>query len=242
LPPCTLSRDFVTAISCMRLHGTLEGIDLPAIAATLSRALLDDPIALVMDLTTVRDAGWRAISVLADAGRLALGDGDTPILVCADLSLSTGPPDSVSAEVALYRSMRDADAAARVLTQRPNRRHRRLPPQPWSVTSTRHMVDAACAAWQIPTVTQPAQAIASELAGNAVRHAATEFDVTLGLLAGHLRISVRDRSTTLPHRSMDAESALTEGGRGLMITEALSTEWGAMPADDGKTVWAIVRT
>jgi hypothetical protein len=38
LPRCTLSRDFVTAISCMRLHGTVEGIDLPAIAAALSRA------------------------------------------------------------------------------------------------------------------------------------------------------------------------------------------------------------
>ncbi|MEH1127158.1 hypothetical protein [Micromonospora sp. CPCC 206061] len=60
----------------MRLHRTVEDVDLPAIAATLSRGLLDDPVALIMDLTAVRDAGWRTITVLADAG----GQCATPAL------------------------------------------------------------------------------------------------------------------------------------------------------------------
>ena len=37
----------------------------------------------------------------------------------------------------------------------------------------------------------------------------------------------------------DAESA--EGGRGLILVDALAAAWGSTPAPDGKHVWATLR-
>jgi anti-sigma regulatory factor (Ser/Thr protein kinase) len=76
----------------------------------------------------------------------------------------------------------------------------------------------------------------SELATNAVEHAHSAFDVTVTRQADAIRVAVADDSQQLP--SLRDRAADAQGGRGMAIVDALSSEWGAesIPGD-GKVVW-----
>jgi hypothetical protein len=79
-----------------------------------------------------------------------------------------------------------------------------------------------------------AELLVSELATNALRHAATPFRV--GVIAGEtVRLELWDDSTT-PPRLMPA-TAGAESGRGLRILAALSSAWGVDLHSGGKVVW-----
>lgn len=83
--------------------------------------------------------------------------------------------------------------------------------------------------------------VVGELVGNAVRHAQTQFTVTVTLGAGGLRLEVFDRDTRPPSlRGRDDEST---SGRGLQMISALAADWGWQSGADadgvaGKAVWA----
>lgn len=80
--------------------------------------------------------------------------------------------------------------------------------------------------------------IASELAANAVLHAATQFEVRVGRLGDVVRVEVLDGCSRLPERR-DSDR-IAPSGRGLRIVERVAAHWGAECTDDGKVVWAEV--
>jgi anti-sigma regulatory factor (Ser/Thr protein kinase) len=85
--------------------------------------------------------------------------------------------------------------------------------------------------------------VVSELATNAVVHAATAFTVNVSRLDGVLTLTVGDGSPVFP-RKLRPGAELASSGRGLRIVEALSTAWGVTGKGTGKSVWATfdVRT
>lgn len=83
--------------------------------------------------------------------------------------------------------------------------------------------------------------VVSELATNAMVHARTPFTVTLSAGDGTVLLAVRDGSTTVPAKA--APQVTDMHGRGLLLVEQLSREWGAGTAGDGsKSVWASFAT
>ena len=79
--------------------------------------------------------------------------------------------------------------------------------------------------------------IASELATNAVQHAASSFVVEVDLRDDAVRVAVRDRSVEgigVQHEALNHE----ESGRGLSLVGALSRTWGVRATPRGKVVWA----
>jgi two-component sensor histidine kinase len=79
--------------------------------------------------------------------------------------------------------------------------------------------------------------LVSELVTNAVRHAATPFDVTIRVDGSQVTVEVVDHDRTHPPRLRDPLPDDTSG-RGLRIVEELSSSWGSEPvADDAKRVW-----
>jgi anti-sigma regulatory factor (Ser/Thr protein kinase) len=89
-------------------------------------------------------------------------------------------------------------------------------------------------------VIDDAMTVLGELAGNAVRHAGTEFRVVVRV-DEELRLEVSDLDTRPPALlGLDAEST---SGRGLHLVSLLATDWGWQTAESdagvsGKRVWA----
>jgi|SRR5690242_20557571 len=85
--------------------------------------------------------------------------------------------------------------------------------------------------------------VASELIGNAIRHASggdrDAWVVSWTVQDGDVIISVEDPSHDLPVRRNPAPDA--PSGRGLAIVETLSSDWGVEHTARGKRVWARVR-
>jgi anti-sigma regulatory factor (Ser/Thr protein kinase) len=75
----------------------------------------------------------------------------------------------------------------------------------------------------------------SELTTNAVKHAHSRFNVTVVADGRRVRVEVNDEGERTPVRRHPQPT--DAGGRGLMIVQALSDEWGVDVHDGDKTVW-----
>ncbi len=75
--------------------------------------------------------------------------------------------------------------------------------------------------------------IVTELAANAMLHARSAFTLTLSAGRDFVRISVRDERGL-----SDAASLPAEPMHGLGLVAALARNWGVLPLDDSKLVWA----
>ncbi|KOV60954.1 hypothetical protein ADK64_29210 [Streptomyces sp. MMG1121] len=83
--------------------------------------------------------------------------------------------------------------------------------------------------------------IAAELVANAVRHGhvpGRDFHLKLTAAGATLRLEVSDTRT---ERLPELQAPRGEGGRGLLLVEALADKWGVTPRQPGKAVWAEVR-
>ncbi|HTN81937.1 MAG TPA: ATP-binding protein [Acidimicrobiales bacterium] len=90
--------------------------------------------------------------------------------------------------------------------------------------------------WQLDDLIEPVSLLASEVVTNAVIHARSDADLVLERTPNALRISVTDRG-----EGMEREvGGVSDGGRGLLIVEQLSSRWGAEPTSDGNRVWAEI--
>lgn len=92
--------------------------------------------------------------------------------------------------------------------------------------------------WGLLSVADAAELALTELIANVVRHVPGRRCQTLFfLLPGRgVRVEVADASPRLPHAV--AGDALDEGGRGLLLVDAVTDSWGVEARGDrGKTVW-----
>ncbi|WP_179199739.1 ATP-binding protein [Streptomyces sp. NRRL B-24572] len=111
----------------------------------------------------------------------------------------------------------------------------------------RRLVGVRLDEWGVPYGTEAHETVAlvaAELAANAVRHGhvpGRDFHLLLRV-ADVARIEVSDtRAERVPPRpGRLPEPELAEGGRGLLLVEALAERWGWCPrlGGPGKTVWA----
>ncbi|OAA27122.1 anti-sigma regulatory factor (Ser/Thr protein kinase) [Frankia sp. EI5c] len=80
-----------------------------------------------------------------------------------------------------------------------------------------------------------AELLVSELVTNAIKYGRPPVWLLVELRPGLVHASVSDTSTTLPYRrEIDSDS---EGGRGLLVLDALAGSWGAVSVESGKYTW-----
>lgn len=116
---------------------------------------------------------------------------------------------------------------------------RSFPNAPVSVTNARRYATQTLAGIP-PDVADAIAVMVSELATNAVRHAATDFTVTIDRDGREIRIAVTDTGSGRP--ALQSPAPTDHSGRGLRIVEALADNWGVTETADrtGKTVWFTV--
>jgi anti-sigma regulatory factor (Ser/Thr protein kinase) len=112
---------------------------------------------------------------------------------------------------------------------------------PSAVPSARGHVRAAARESGLAHLADVAELLASELVTNAVRASAGTGDPVLLCVTCHqasILIHVWDASSQMPQRKDAGPDA--EGGRGLMLVEALATGWDCYRQQDGKVIWGQV--
>ncbi len=116
-----------------------------------------------------------------------------------------------------------------------------LAAEPVSASKTRDFVCQHLVAHDLLYLVEDIRLVASELATNAMVHARTPFVVTLSEMNGVVLLAIRDGATSVPVKT--TPQVMDKGGRGLVLVELLSHEWGASTDDSGsKSVWASFTT
>jgi anti-sigma regulatory factor (Ser/Thr protein kinase) len=105
-----------------------------------------------------------------------------------------------------------------------------------AIPAARRFVDEVLRSWGEHQLQTDAAVITSELATNAVSHAASAFCVHVVRDRGAVRITIEDMG---PARPQPRDAAPEDfGGRGMMLVDRLSRQWGCDAADGAKRVWA----
>jgi PAS domain S-box-containing protein len=122
-----------------------------------------------------------------------------------------------------------------------------FPPVPTAAADARSKVAEVLTMWQMEEVIDTATLLVSELVTNAVRHARSDVKVTVALEGDRLRTGIWDEnvepipSPAVPTPGQTIED-LAEGGRGLLLVQAMADNWGSETTADGKCVWFELQT
>jgi anti-anti-sigma regulatory factor len=121
--------------------------------------------------------------------------------------------------------------------------------------TARRFVREICRAWRLDVagdgeerrtpwpeeLVDQAVLVADELVTNAVRYADGEqLRLNVEMLSGRLRLAVHDANPRLLRLAMPLDPQ-AEGGRGLLLVEQLTANWGVQhPPQGGKVVWCLL--
>ena len=230
------------SISVVRAHGQLGQVAGQARDAAVVE-LAEAPAAVVCDLSGV--TGPRepcAVSLLASLGAHAQHWPGTPVgVLCPDHALRRALEHEVlsrhlqiAASQSLLWPLLSEGAASTTV-----RESLVLAPTALAARAARDLVSRACLDWGRSSQIQAATLVVSELVTNAMVHAGTDLEVSLTRCGPRLRIAVKDHSSRVPRLQDAGSSGVT--GRGLVLVDAVSESWGALPTGDGgKVVWAVI--
>ncbi|GLY80558.1 ATP-binding protein [Actinoallomurus iriomotensis] len=113
-----------------------------------------------------------------------------------------------------------------------------LAPHPVAAEQARVLVRLACTSWKLGDVVDSVLLVTVELVTNAMKIGEV-FRAAVSRQAGVVLIEVWDSSEATPDRQ--EESVHRVDGRGLLLVEACSKDWGWRLEDHGgKTVWAAI--
>lgn len=149
--------------------------------------------------------------------QLVMTDGDPSGYIdigSAHSSIVCGPPSAADAEVV-----------------------RHFPALTGSPRLVRVFIRTTLQEWGLAHLVDDAMLVATELATNAIRHARSDFAVSLARSRHGVRLAVGDtRSDMATSRPADDDT----DGRGLHLIAATAREWGHHRLDSGKLVWAEI--
>ncbi len=119
------------------------------------------------------------------------------------------------------------------------KRTRDFPNSPASVTAARHFATQTLATSPRPIVSA-VELMVSELATNCVRHADTDFKLSVSATPEQIRVEVSDGGGG--HPKVRSPRPTDVSGRGLQLVQLLSEAWGVtrQPGHAGKTVWFTI--
>jgi len=138
-----------------------------------------------------------------------------------------------------------AQALAETTPAWPHQTQLELAAIPSAVPCARGHVRAVVTEWGLAHLADTSELLVSEMVTNAVQASGqlkiadpAVVRVTVHADRESVLIRVWDGSDGMPVRQQAGPS--DNGGRGLTIIDALSTDWGACSEADGKVVWALI--
>ncbi|AZP14733.1 ATP-binding protein [Streptomyces aquilus] len=128
--------------------------------------------------------------------------------------------------------------AARLTPSGARRYTETLACEPASARRARLLVSAAVNAWGISEMSEAGMQIVAELVNNAVEHTRCRSVRVLVTRTTERRVRIAVADTCRETPEMGRPDGDAEGGRGLLLVDALSSRWGYDRDPLGKVVWA----
>ena len=116
----------------------------------------------------------------------------------------------------------------------------KLEPASSSASAARRVIEAAVLQTSLAGFIDEALLLVTELVTNAIVHAGTEIELRVDTGRDSMRVEVIDQSPGLITIVHEMASETREGGRGLLLLDALATEWGTRHFGWGKSVWFVL--
>jgi anti-sigma regulatory factor (Ser/Thr protein kinase) len=227
----------VDGCSVLRAVGVLDVMTYRPLRDALVKLAVEQPKAVVVDLTDLDIGRESALTVFASAWMRVSDWPGVPILLAAGTERHRAVlPGAVSRYVPHYPTVLDAVAAA-ASPPRVSRTTLDLEATDVAGRLARVFARDTCDAWGLPHLTPDVVAIATELVENVVRHAHTPAQLRLELRPRALTVAVRDDS---PRAAVLRERRPGEyAGNGLRLVSHVAAVWGCTPhRSGGKVVWA----
>lgn len=242
--PSTLSitADVPAQAAVLTAAGVLDGTTYLRLRDAIIKAALDEPSAVIINVTALCVPAPSAWSVFTSARWHVSTWPDVPvILVCAhqhgrDAVVRNG----VSRYVPVYPSKDGAlDALADRQGANPRRRARaHLPASLGSLRRSREIVTECLTAWSQTDFVAVAKVIVTALVENVLQHTNSEPQIRLETDGVTVTLAVEDSSQK--PAALREYSTGTICPSGLGIVAALCRVWGNAPTASGKTVWAVI--
>ncbi len=115
-----------------------------------------------------------------------------------------------------------------------------LSPTGSSASAARRIVAAALAGTEMRGRLDEALLLVTEVVTNAIVHAGTDIDLHMEISPDSIRVEVVDRTPGLLLVAPAQPDETREGGRGLLLLDALANEWGTRHFHGGKAVWFLL--
>jgi len=228
-------------IAVVRLDGQLDFATAVDVRTILHKTLAVQPTAIVVDMTGVTVVEDLVLTVFAAFARAAAEWPGCPVLLGVVDPVVRDAIDrmAVSRTTSVYGGRTAALAAAEAV-RAPFRFRQRLGSTTAAPLFARSMVSDACEAWELDQLRDEAELLITEMVTNAMRHVGGELELVITLRDRFVHLSVRDGSRKMPVRTLpDPETG--EGGRGLLVMDAVASGWGSTALPTGKAVWATLR-
>jgi hypothetical protein len=222
--------------------GTLDNFTYSDLRNAIIKAALDEPDAVIVDISGLDVPCKSALSVFTSARRHVSTWPDIPILlVCAPEGLRAAlRAGGVTRYVPAYETLDEALASVTETRGTVRRRARaQLPADCTSPAIARTMVSEWLTTWERTSLIPAASTVATILVENVLAYTESAPSLIVEHKGDALTVAVEDESHQPASRHEDAYRG-SDIVSGLAIVAALSRAWGSTPTASGKTVWAVV--
>lgn len=226
-----LRQEVADGVEVLSVRGPVADADAQPLLAAVHEAFEHQPRAVVLDLALAGE--------LSEAVRSALGSLP-PLRTDRPVASMVVRPPAASPDMGGWLRASDRDEALAQLDRRALPRTRiEVEHSPYGPSQARAAVTACAHELGIDEVCDDVVLLVSEMVTNAVRYAAPP--VRLEIQAGEqdVVVAVCDGSAELPAPREAGDDA--EGGRGMMLVDLLTTDYGVRTGPPGKAVWARLR-
>jgi len=229
------------SVVLLTADGVLDANNSAELRDTVMKATLDEPSAVVIDVTGLQvadDSGW---TVFLSARWQVDTRPDVPIvLVCGNRAAREAITRSgVTRFMPVYPTVKGASKGLAKLGRR-NFRHAQaqLPANLTSLRESRRLVREWLTAWSKPKLIPVALVVVNVFLENVLEHTGSDPVVRVECDGPTATIAVSDGSGAPAVRLASPPKGIDVSG--LAIVDALSRAWGSTPTSSGKTVWAVI--
>ncbi|BAX94222.1 STAS domain-containing protein [Mycobacterium shigaense] len=229
------------SVAILTVGGVLDASNSAALRDSIRRAALDQPSAVIIDVTGLRVPAQSALSAFISAYfQLGIQATAPIVLVCGQRATRDALTRAeVTRFMPVYATEKSARKALEKLSRRTlQRADAQLPANLTSLRESRRLVREWLTEWSRPTFIPVALVVVNVFVENVLEHTGSIPAMRIETDGATATIAVSDESTAPAQQLPSPAQGIDVSG--LAIVDALSRAWGSTPTSSGKTVWAVI--